>query len=230
MIFAGIQNLTLLDYPGKLACTLFTHGCNFRCPFCHNASLVTRKQEQTLTQDAVFEFLRRRKGTLDGVVVTGGEPLMHPQLAEFLQQVKDLGFLVKLDTNGSFPERLKALVGAGLVDKVAMDIKNSPDLYAKTIGTDRIDFAEIDASREFLMQGNVEYEFRTTVVKGLHTAQSLEDAAKWIAGADAYFLQQFIDSGDLLDGQNLENYNAEQMQAFLNNIKNYVPNAALRGL
>lgn len=230
MIFAGIQNLTLLDYPGKLACTLFTHGCNFRCPFCHNASLVARKQEQSLTQDAVFEFLRRRQGTLDGVVVTGGEPLMQANLPEFLEQVKRLGFLIKLDTNGSFPERLKELVRAGLVDKVAMDIKNSPDLYAKTIGTDRFDFAAIDASREFLMQGSVDYEFRTTVVKGLHTAQSLEDAAKWIAGADAYFLQQFIDSGDLLDGQGLENYNAAEMQTFLNMIKNYVPNAALRGL
>lgn len=230
MIFAGKQNLTLLDYPGHLACTLFTHGCNFRCPFCHNASLVARKQEQTLTQDEIFEFLRRRQGTLDGVVITGGEPLMQPQLAEFLEQVKSLGFLVKLDTNGTFPDRLRELVRAGLIDKVAMDIKNSPDLYAKTAGIAKLDFAAVDASREFLMQGSVEYEFRTTVVKGLHTAQSLEDAAKWIAGADAYFLQQFINSGDLLDGQGLENYDAAEMQTFLNIIKNYVPSAALRGL
>lgn len=230
MIFAGMQNLTLLDYPGRLACILFTHGCNFRCPFCHNAPLVARKQEQTLTQDDVFAFLRKRQGTLDGVVITGGEPLMHPQLADFLRQVKSLGFLVKLDTNGSFPDRLQALAEANLIDKVAMDIKNSPDLYAKTVGLDRLDFAAVDASREFLMRGSVEYEFRTTVVKGLHTAQSLEDAAKWIAGADAYFLQQFVASGDLLDGQGLESYDAAEMQAFLENIKKYVPNAALRGL
>ncbi len=230
MIFAGIQNLTLLDYPGLLACTLFTHGCNFRCPFCHNASLVSRAQEQFLSEDEVLAFLKKRRGILDGVVITGGEPLLHKALADFLQKVKALGFRIKLDTNGSNPDKLIDLVQAGLVDKVAMDVKNSPALYGKTTGIKNLDFSAIEKSRDFLMQGNVEYEFRTTVVKGLHTAESLEDAAKWIAGADAYFLQQFIDSQDLLDGQGLENYDAAQMQAFLNNIKKYVPNAALRGV
>ena len=182
MFLSGLQKMTLLDYPGKVACTVFTAGCNFRCPFCHNASLVLPDRlEQHVTEDEVFTFLKKRTGILDGVAVTGGEPLLHREIPDFLRRVKDLGFLVKLDTNGSFPDMLEALISEGLVDRVAMDIKNSPALYAETAGIPDLDLSRIEQSKNLLLSGIVDYEFRTTVVKGLHTAESLVEAAEWIA-------------------------------------------------
>ena len=189
---AGLQKLTLLDYPGKTACTVFTWGCNLRCPFCHNAGLVTEPLTEAITADELYVFLKKRTGLLDGVCVTGGEPLLQPDLFEFLKPIRDMGFAVKLDTNGTFPDRLISLVEEKLVDRVAMDIKNAPALYARTAGLETMDMAAVMKSRNFLLSGSVEYEFRTTVVRGLHTRESLVEAARWIAGAQAYFLQQFI--------------------------------------
>ena len=191
MLISGLQKLTLLDYPGRVACTVFTGGCNFRCPFCHNAPLVLPERlARDSSEEAVLAFLSKRRGVLDGVAVTGGEPLLHRDIGAFLEKVKALGFSVKLDTNGSFPDRLRALVSAGLVDRGAMDVKNSPALYEKTAGA-AVDMAAIARSRDFLLSGAVDYEFRTTVVKGLHTKESLMDAARWIRGAKEYYLQQF---------------------------------------
>ena len=162
MFLSGLQKLTLLDYPGKVACTVFTAGCNFRCPFCHNAGLVLPDRLfQDITEEEILAFLKKRAGILDGVAVTGGEPLLHKELPAFLRQVKDLGYLVKLDTNGSFPDRLEAVLSEGLVDRVAMDIKNSPDLYAKTAGIPHLDLANIERSKNLLLTGSVEFEFRT---------------------------------------------------------------------
>ena len=231
MFLSGLQKLTLLDYPGKVACTVFTAGCNFRCPFCHNAGLVLPDRLfQDITEEEIMAFLKKRAGILDGVAVTGGEPLLHKELSAFLRQVKDLGYLVQLDTNGSFPDRLEALLAEGLVDRVAMDIKNSPDLYAKTAGIAHLDLADIERSKNLLLTGSVEVEFRTTVVKGLHSRESLIEAAKWIAGAKEYYLQQFKDSGDVIAISGLSAYDENEMHALADAVKPYVPGVQVRGI
>ena len=212
MKVTGIQKLTLLDYPGVVACTVFTAGCNFRCPFCHNAMLVLPEQidDECLTDDEVFGFLKKRKGVLDGVAVTGGEPLLHADMPEFLARVKELGYKIKLDTNGSNPELLSEIVKNKLVDRVAMDIKNAPEEYARTIGLKSFDIAPVERSKEMLLRGDIDYEFRTTVVKGIHTKESLIGAAKWIEGAKEYYLQQFKDSGNLILPDGLSAYDEKQ--------------------
>lgn len=231
MLISGLQKLTLLDYPGKVACTVFTGGCNFRCPFCHNAPLVLPERlAHDTDEEQVLAFLKKRQGTLDGVAITGGEPLLHKDIAQFLEKVKALGYSIKLDTNGSFPDRLIEIVSAGLVDRVAMDIKNSPELYPQTTGCETLDMAKIDKSREFLLSGTVDYEFRTTVVKGLHTEESLLSAAKWISGAKEYYLQQFKDSGDVLDIGTLCAFDEREMHALCESVRRYVPTAQVRGV
>ena len=231
MDIKGLQKLTLLDYPGKVACTVFTGGCNFRCPFCHNSALVLPEQlSQDSSADEVLRFLKKRVGVLDGVAVTGGEPLLHPDMADFLKEVKALGFLVKLDTNGSFPDRLMALVEAGLVDRVAMDIKNAPALYAKTAGLERFDLGGVTRSKDFLLSGAVDYEFRTTVVRGLHTKESLLAAAEWIRGAKEYYLQQYKDSGAILDADGLGSFDADEMHALADAVREIVPAVQVRGV
>lgn len=228
MVFAGFQKLTLLDFPGRMACILFTKGCNMRCPFCHNGSLVRADGVEEYTEEEILEYLKKRQGILEGVVISGGEPLLHNGLGDFLKKVKDLGYGVKLDTNGSFPQKLKALVAEGLVDYVAMDIKNSPEKYSLTAGVD-VDMDAIRESIEFLMSGAVNYEFRTTVVKELHTIEDIENAAKWIKGAKRYYLQNFVDSGDILGG----NHNPWD-EIVVENMKkiaeNYVLKAETRGV
>lgn len=230
MLISGLQKLTLLDYPGRVACTVFTGGCNFRCPFCHNAPLVLPERlVRDSSEEAVLAFLNKRRGVLDGVAVTGGEPLLHKDIGAFLEKVKALGFAVKLDTNGSFPDRLRALVSAGLVDRVAMDVKNSPALYEKTAGA-AVDMAAIARSRDFLLSGAVDYEFRTTVVKGLHTKESLMDAARWIRGAKEYYLQQFKDSGDVLAIEGLGAFSEKEMHALADAAAEFVPSVQVRGV
>lgn len=230
MILHGFQKMTLLDFPGRVACTVFTGGCNFRCPFCHNALLVTQVNEsERYPEEDVFSFLEKRKGLLDGVAVTGGEPLISDDILFFMEKIKKLGFEVKLDTNGSFPERLKRAVAEGLADYVAMDIKNSKELYAETAGLSFFDIVPIEQSVEFLLQGNVDYEFRTTVVGGFHTVESIGGAAKWIQGAKRYFLQNFIDSGCLI-GEGITGVSKEEMILMRNEAVKYVPNTELRGI
>ncbi len=231
MRIAGLQKLTLLDYPGQVACTVFTAGCNFRCPFCHNASLVLPGRiEGDDEAPEVLRFLEKRRGILDGVAVTGGEPLLHEDLPDFLRTVRAMGYRIKLDTNGSFPERLRAVVEEGLVDRVAMDVKNAPDRYAETAGVRMLDVAAVERSKNYLLAGHVDYEFRTTVVRGLHTAESLRDAAAWIAGAREYYLQQYRDSGDLLAPLGLGAYSGEEMRTLLDAVRPIVPSVQLRGV
>lgn len=232
MKVTGIQKLTLLDYPGVVACTVFTAGCNFRCPFCHNAMLVLPEQidDECLTDDEVFGFLKKRRGVLDGVAVTGGEPLLHADMPEFLARVKELGYKIKLDTNGSNPELLSEIVKNKLVDRVAMDIKNAPAEYARTIGLKSFDIAPVERSKEMLLRGDIDYEFRTTVVKGIHTKESLIGAAKWIEGAKEYYLQQFKDSGNLILPDGLSAYDEKQMHALADAVRDYVPAVEVRGV
>lgn len=225
----GLQKLTLLDYPGKVACTVFTGGCNLRCPFCHNASLVNgHKDCWAIPEEDFFTFLAKRRGVLDGVCISGGEPLLQPDLEYFLQRVKELGYRIKLDTNGCFPERLKALVTQGLVDYVAMDLKSSSKDYSSATGIPEVNLSEIRESIDFLFKDTVDSEFRTTVVRGLHDSVILQETAQMIRGAKRYFLQKFIDSGNLV-GSGMSAFSDEEMETFLNVVAPYVKTAALRG-
>ena len=231
MFISGLQKLTLLDYPGRVACTVFTGGCNFRCPFCHNALLVLPERlAQDTDEEQVLTFLKKRTGILDGVAITGGEPLIHKEIPAFLEKVKALGFSIKLDTNGSFPDMLESIVKAGLADRVAMDIKNSPERYAETIGLDHFDIAPVERSKEFLMSCGIDYEFRTTVVKGIHTEESLLGAAQWIAGAKEYYLQQFKDSGDVIAIDGLSAFDEKEMHALAGAVARFVPSVKVRGV
>lgn len=228
MKIGGLQKLTLLDYPEKIACTVFTVGCNLRCPFCHNATLVNGGNDGEMSQEEVLNFLRKRKSVLEGMCLTGGEPLIQAGVAEFLTQVKSLGYKVKLDTNGAYPDKLQQLVSMGLVDYVAMDIKNSKDLYATTVGAN-VDMDAIERSVNYLKSGAVDYEFRTTVTGTFHTETSIKDMAQWLVGAKRWFLQQFVDSGDLIDG-NTVGCDTETMKKYLQIAQKFVPNIQLRGV
>lgn len=229
MVIAGLQKLTLLDYPGYTACTIFTKGCNFRCHFCHNSALVENKPSEIISEAEVFDFLQSRRGKLDGVCISGGEPTLQSDICEFASKIKDMGFLVKIDTNGSNFEVLKALVQNKLCDYVAMDIKTSLANYSKIAGAE-VDVSEIQKSISFLLSSSIPYEFRTTVVHPYHWAQDFYDIAKLIAGAEKYYLQQFKDSGAVLDA-GCSAYNAKEMQEFLQIVKNNgVPNAFIRGM
>jgi len=199
MLICGLQKLSLLDYPEKLAATIFTGGCNMRCPFCHNALLVTRVSEsETIDESEILIFLKKRIGLLDGVCITGGEPLLQNDLADFIIEIRKLGFKIKLDTNGTFPEKLAALLNMGLIDYVAMDIKNSPEKYPLTVGLPNFDSAPVFESAAILMNSPVPYEFRTTLVRELHTFDDMETIGRILSGAKNYYLQNFEDSGDLV--------------------------------
>ena len=226
----GLQKLTLLDYPGMVGCTVFSCGCNFRCPFCHNASLVTGKAD-TLEYDLseISAFLKKRQGLLDGVCLTGGEPLLNPEMLTIAGEARKLGYKVKLDTNGSMPELLEELILEKKIDYVAMDIKNSPEKYPQSCGVDNA-LENIRKSVDILLRKQIPFEFRTTVTGNLHDETDFAAIGQWIAGADKYFLQPFADSGDILGG-NPENFavSDEQMQHFLKVVKKFIPNAAIRG-
>ena len=226
----GLQKLTLLDYPGKTACTIFTGGCNFRCPFCHNALLVTDIDESdTYTEEEILSFLSKRQGLLDGVCITGGEPLMHSDIIEFVKRIKELGYKVKLDTNGTFPERLKELLENSLIDYVAMDIKNCKEKYAKTAGITNIALSNIEKSINLLKSSDIEYEFRTTVVKEFHETDDIEKIAEWISGAKNYFLQNFEDSGNLI-GENLSPVSKDTLIEMQSCANAFVKNTQIRGV
>lgn len=230
MLIKGLQKLTLLDFPEKMACTVFTFGCNFRCPFCHNASLVLadRADEHSMTEEDFFDFLSTRRRILEGVCITGGEPTLQPDLPAFIRRVREMGFAVKLDTNGYRPAVLKALVVEGLVDYVAMDVKNSLPRYGETVGITRFDTTPVEESMDFLMEGQVPFEFRTTLVRGLHTREDIRAIGERLAGEERYFLQTFEDSGDLI-GQSLSGFDRNETEALLSVLCNYVPNAQIRG-
>lgn len=226
----GLQKMTLLDFPGKVACTVFTGGCNFRCPFCHNALLVTELPENPdYTVDEILAFLKKRSGLLDGVAITGGEPLINPDIGDFIRSIRRLGYSVKLDTNGSYPDRLKSLVAEGLIDYVAMDIKNCREKYAETVGLKSLELSRIEESVDFLKSGAVDYEFRTTVVKEFHTVEDIRSAAEWIKGAKRYFLQNFVDSGNLIDSS-MSGVDKSVMLEMKRAAADFVPKTEIRGI
>jgi pyruvate formate lyase activating enzyme len=222
----GYQKLTLLDYPGHVAATLFLGGCNLRCPFCHNAGLVRTPTAEQNAEDEVLRYLAGRRGILDGVCVTGGEPLLHPDLPELLQKIKALGYLIKLDTNGSLPRRLEAVLATGLVDMVAMDLKHAPDHYPDATGCD-LPFAPFAESMDILRHSGLPFEFRTTVVRGIHEKADILAIAALVGDAP-YYLQKFVDSGNLL-GEGNAPFTDTEMQDMLIAARTLAPRTALRG-
>lgn len=232
MKIGGLQKLTLLDYPGKLASTVFTSGCSFKCPFCHNKELVFVPENYSfLNTEEVLSYLAKRKNLLDGICITGGEPLLQEGLLPFIEAVKEMGYFIKLDTNGNNPQKLKEIVNSGLVDYVAMDVKNSKEKYHETVGLNEhvFDIQRIEESISFLLSGIVDYEFRTTVVKELHTKEDLLSLADWIKSAKRYYLQQYVDSENVID-RKWSAYNKEEMEDICNAVKEIIPTCELRGV
>lgn len=229
MIIHGLQKMTLLDYPGKVACTVFFGGCDMRCPFCHNAELLDGTAPAVMEEKELLDFLSRRQGLLDGVAITGGEPLLQKDLPAFAEKIRKMGYPVKLDTNGTHPDRLRQMIQDGLVQYVAMDIKNSPERYAETTGTDSPDLEAVFESVRLLMEGKTDYEFRTTAVCEFHDDSSFEQIGKWIRGARRYFLQRFTDR-DTVPYRDLHAPSEEQMKHWADIVRPYVPSVTLRGV
>ena len=230
MQIGGLQKLTVLDYPGKVAATIFTKGCNLRCPFCHNRDLVVGlDQIGFIPEDEVFAFLKKRQNILDGVCITGGEPLMHPEIEPLIREIKALGYAIKLDTNGTFPERLSALIDQNLLDYVAMDIKSSPEHYAEITGCEALPIDQIDQSIHLLMKNRVAYEFRTTMIKEYHSVDDFIKIAEWIDGAKAYYLQAFVDSGHLIGSRKFHAFSTEEAEHIQKIVKPKMEKVTLRG-
>ena len=238
MRIAGIQKLSMVDYPGKMACTVFLSGCNFRCPYCHNSSLVIPEPEQSyMTEEEVLKFLKKRQGLLDGVCITGGEPLLQGDaIIPFIREIKNLGYAVKLDTNGTNPLLLKELCESGLVDYVAMDIKNFRENYHVAIGREKTDCGKllenVQESVNYLMNSKMNYEFRTTLVKGIHTSQDIEDIVVWIGKARIWYLQNFKDSGAILSPNSckMEPFSENELNFFANTAKESKLNTVVRNV
>ncbi len=225
----GLQKMTLLDFPGRVACTVFFGGCDMRCPFCHNAELLDGSAPPIMDEEELLSFLKKRQGLLDGVAFTGGEPLLQRDLPFLAAKIRDLGYPVKLDTNGTHPERLGKMIRDGLIQYVAMDIKNSPDRYAETAGLKTLDLGPVRESVSLLMEGRTEYEFRTTTVAEFHDDTSFEQIGRWIAGAKHYYLQRFTDR-DTVPFGGLHAPTGEQMNRWADIVRPYIPAVELRGV
>ena len=230
MKICGLQKTTLLDFPGRVAATLFTGGCNFRCPFCHNSGLLSGDAEAAYSVREILQFLEKRKRILEGVCITGGEPTLQPDLEDFIRDIRSLGLAVKLDTNGYRPDVLKALCQKGLLDYAAMDIKAGRDRYETAAGVCGLDMKRIDESIRFLLEGHLPYELRTTVVRGIHEAEDFRQIGPWIKGCRRYFLQAFKDSGDIIVPQAYDAFSAEEMRAFMELVRPYAEEVSLRGI
>lgn len=229
MIIQGLEKMSLVDYDGFVSATVFTGGCNFRCPFCHNSSLVLDSANlPVLSVEEVLSYLKKRKGLLDGVCVSGGEPTLNKDLPDFIRNLKDIGYSVKLDTNGTNPDMIKLLFEQNLIDYVAMDIKNSQSDYAEIIGFSNYNLQNVIKSVDFLMNSGINYEFRTTLIKEFHSKQNIIDISKWIKGANKYFLQKFKDTGSCIKS-NLSPIDKDTAIDFQNVLTQTIPNTFLRG-
>ena len=234
MKIVGIQKLTLLDYPGKVACTVFLNGCNFRCPYCHNAELLDGSAEEVLTVDGLLAFLKKRQGILDGVCITGGEPTLHPELPAMIRSIRALGYAVKLDTNGYRPRVLEELLREGLLDYVAMDLKNGPDAYAQTVGLASVELENIRESIRLLLDSGTEFELRTTVVKPLHSGESLTSMANWLReatngrGVHRLFVQPFVDR-ETVPVAGLSAPSGEELEQFCRILSGCAEGVVIRG-
>ncbi len=231
MNIQGLQKLTLLDYPGHMACTVFTGGCNFRCPYCHNSGLVlTPHSSQSMTDEEFFAFLESRRGKLEGVCVTGGEPTLQPDLPDFLRRIHALGFLTKLDTNGSNPKLLATLLHEKLVNYVAMDVKNGPSRYGETVGVPGYSTANVEESIQLLLSGDVDYEFRTTVTAELHDESTMQEIGDLLQGAKQYFLQPYRDSEQVLLPNTYHAPDTATLQHYKELLTPHIASVTIRGL
>ncbi len=229
MIFHGLVKSTLLDYPNKLACTLFTGGCNFRCPFCQNSSLVLDPSSEPIIDPTELDtFLKKRVKYLDGVCITGGEPLLQKNVDDYCKYLKDLGYLVKIDTNGSFPKKLESLISKNLVDYIAMDLKSSKEGYSKAVGIANFNISQIEESVEILKNCNVNHEFRTTLVKELHGEKEIIGIGKWLNKNQKLYLQKFEDKGSNI-ANNLTGFNQNETKVIQNILKTYIDLVIIRG-
>ena len=225
----GLQKMTLLDFPQHVACTVFLGGCDFRCPFCHNYELACGQAPLLMDEKELFSFLEKRKGLLDGVAFTGGEPCLHRELPDVMRQIKEMGYAVKLDTNGAHPALLSRILTEGLADYVAMDIKNSPAKYAMTCGMQEVDLLPVRESVSLLMRSGTDYEFRTTTVAELHELSDFEAIGEWIAGAKRYFLQSFTDREQVpFDG--LHAPSKEALTQYAETVRKTVAEVQIRGV
>lgn len=233
-MIAGLQKMTLLDFPGRVACTVFLQGCNFRCPFCHNTDLLPPNGKELMTEDALVDFLAKRTGLLDGVCITGGEPTLYIGLADLLRRIKALGYAIKLDTNGQQPKALKALVEEKLVDYVAVDAKNGPSRYGQTVGVPNFRMDRIEETIRYLMEDHVAYELRTTVVEPLHDEDSILEMGRWLASLTPgkkpgkLYLQSFVDR-DSVCFAGLCAAGEDTMRHYVNLLRPYVGEVSLRG-
>ena len=225
----GLQKTTLLDYPGKLASIIFTGGCNMNCPFCHNSELITLPKEGRIFEEEVLFHLQKRRSTLEGLVITGGECTLQKDLKDFCKKVKDLGYLIKIDTNGTAPQVIKDLVADGLIDYVAMDIKNSKVKYKATCGLEKLDLNKIQETIDFLMAGNVDYEFRTTVIPKFHNKKDMEEIGVWLRGAKALYLQAFKTS-DAVRDKSLTEPNKEDLLSYQSILSEHLDTVLIRGM
>ena len=225
----GLQKMTLLDFPGKVACTVFLGGCDMRCPFCHNAELIDGTAPAIMEEEELLAFLKKRIGLLEGVAITGGEPLLRDDTITLAEKIRDLGYPLKLDTNGTHPDRLRKILDRGLAAYVAMDIKNSPDRYAVTAGLEKLDLAPVRESVSLLMEGRTDYEFRTTVVAELHDGDSFRGIGEWIRGARRYYLQKFTDRDTVPFGGFHAPEDAKMLE-YAAIAREYVPSAVIRGM
>lgn len=225
----GLQKTTLVDYPGHVATTLFTGGCNFRCPYCHNGDLVIGLNDiEPYALEDIFSHLQKRKGVLDGVVISGGEPTLQTDLPDFIRQIKELGYLVKLDTNGTNPAMLRSLVEEGLVDYVAMDIKHSRAKYASISHAADDSLESIAASVDYLKEGHVDYEFRTTLCKELHKETDMTAIGLWLMGAKAYYLQPYKESEQVIQ-PGFHPHDAATLESFVHILSAFIPKVEIRG-
>lgn len=229
MQILGLNRTTLLDYPEHVAATVFTGGCNFRCPFCHNMDLVLGEVEPALSTEDFFAFLEKRKGILDGVCITGGEPTLQKDLPDFIRGIRDKGYLVKLDTNGYRPKVLEELLRENLLDYVAMDIKSSVENYPRVTGMADLDVTGIQESVSLLKSAGIPYEFRTTVVKGLHRIDEFDEIGRWLQGAEAYFLQAFRENEKVPD-KSLSSFTEAEMREMKQLAERYIERVELRGI
>lgn len=230
MKISGMQKLTLLDYPGKTACLLFTQGCNFRCPFCHNKDLLSNENaESMISEEEIFQYLEKRKGLIDGVCISGGEPLLQEDIDEFISKIRQMGFSIKIDTNGSSPSRLKRLIDKNLIDYVAMDVKNDFLNYDKTSGVERLNIENIKRSIKIIEESNIEYEFRTTLVREFHKLGQLEKICEYLGPKAKYYLQNYRDCNSVLQ-MGLSGFEKEELLNMQNQLKITYPNVMVRGI
>lgn len=231
MEIAGFNKITLLDYPHHLASTIFLRGCDFRCPFCHNSSLVlpSKNDGHSISEEDILSYLKKRSSILEGVCITGGEPTLQKNLISFIDKIKKIGLEVKLDTNGNHPETIEQLISQQLIDSIAMDIKNSLSCYGETIGIPNFDTSKIEHSVSLIQNSNLSYEFRTTIVKEFHTEQTIKEISQWLKGSNIYYLQSFEDSGNLI-GSNLSPHSKETLTNFQKIASSYIQQVFIRGL